>query len=324
MSGDDGLLNAYVLDSKGGARPLAWDDVLAWKPAEGVLWVHLDRSESRAKTWLELDSDVGPVVVSALLAEETRPRCLTLPAGLLIILRGVNLNPGADAEDMVSLRMWLSSRRVITVRRRRLVAVQDVRDDLEMGNGPATEGGVLVAVAGHLVDRIGPVVHELDEKLDHIEVETLDSGSQELRPQLAQLRREVIALRRHIAPQRDALASLCTTPTELLRDADRMLLREIGDRVARYVEDLDALRERATVTNDELGTRLAETMNRRMYVLSLVAAVFLPLGLLTGLLGINVGGIPGTDNQWGFSMVTLFLIAIGAVGVWWLRRQQLF
>ena len=291
---------------------------------DGVPWVHLDRSEPRAAAWLQRDSGLDPLVVAALLAEETRPRCSVLPKGLLIILRGVNLNPGADPEDMVSLRMWLDGSRVITVRRRRLMAVQDVHDELEAGVGPATQGGVVVAVAERLVERIGPVVLDLDEKLDHLEVQTLDGATERLRPQLAQLRREAIALRRHIAPQREALASMCSAATDLLADSERLRLREVGDRVTRYVEDIDALRERAAVTNDELGTQLAETMNRRMYILSLVAAVFLPLGLLTGLLGVNVGGIPGTTYEWSFTIVTLLLIAIGGCAAWWLRRRQLF
>jgi zinc transporter len=202
--------------------------------------------------------------------------------------------------------------------------VQDVQDELEAGSGPTTEGGVVVALAERLAERIAPTVIDLDDNLDQLEVQTLDSVSEGLRPQLAELRRQAIALRRHIAPQRDALASLCTAPTDLLTDSDRLRLRETGDRVTRYVEDLDALRERAAVTNDELATRLAEITNRRMYILSLVTAVFLPLGLLTGLLGINVGGIPGSDNDWGFAFVTLLLFAIGGTGTWWLRRRQLF
>lgn len=97
-----------------------------------------------------------------------------------------------------------------------------------------------------------------------------------------------------------------------------------GDHVTRYVEGLDALRERAAVTNDELSTRLAEAMNRRMYILSVVAAVFLPLGLITGLLGVNVGGLPGTHNEWGFWIVTGLLGVIGGLTMWILRLRHLF
>lgn len=321
--GADGLLCAHVLDGRGGGRQVTWDGVRGWRPDQGTLWLHLDRSEPCSKAWLSNESALGEVASGALLAEETRPRCVVLPDGLLIILRGVNLNPGADPEDMVSLRMWLGLARVITVRRRPLVAVRDVQASLDAGAGPTTSGALVAALAERLIERMGPVMQQLDDQLDAIEVEALDGASESLRPRLADMRRQAIALRRHIAPQRDALGGLAMTPTAMLTDADRLKLREIGDRVTRYVEDLDALRERAAVTNDELSTRLAETMNRRMYVLSLVAGVFLPLGLLTGLLGVNVGGIPGTNNEWGFSIVTAALLIIGGGAAWLLRARRL-
>jgi zinc transporter len=322
--GADGLLGAYVLDGRGGGRQVGWDGVREWRPAQGTLWLHLDRSEPRSEAWLSDESALDALAVGALLAEETRPRCLLLPGGVLIILRGVNLNPGADPEDMVSLRMWVDAARVITLRRRRIVAAQDVQASLDAGAGPTTGGALVAALAERLIERMRPVMHQLDEQLDAIEGEALDGASESLRPRLADLRRQAIALRRHIAPQRDALGGLSMTPTAVLTDADRQTLREIGDRVTRYVEDLDALRERAAVTNDELSTRLAETMNRRMYLLSMVAAVFLPLGLLTGLLGVNVGGIPGTNNEWGFTVVTALLLAIGGGVAWLLRARHLF
>jgi zinc transporter len=98
------------------------------------------------------------------------------------------------------------------------------------------------------------------------------------------------------------------------------LLRETAERTARYVEDIDAARERALISQEELNNRLAERMNRAMYTLSIVAAIFLPLGLLTGLLGINVGGIPGTENPKAFLIVTVFLVVLAIVLVGWFRK----
>ena len=101
-----------------------------------------------------------------------------------------------------------------------------------------------------------------------------------------------------------------------------MRLREISDSTTRYVEDLDAIRDRATVTQEELNGRMAEQMNRTMYVLSIVAGIFLPLGLLTGLLGINVGGIPGTENRWAFTIFCSLLLIIAVAQVWLFKRMK--
>jgi zinc transporter len=324
MSDGAGLVHAYLLDGVGGARRATWADVRAWQPGSSPLWVHLDRSDPNAQAWLSGESGVEPLVVRSLLAEETRPRYALLPSGLLVILRGANLNPGAQPEDMVALRIWASGERVITLRRRRLKAVLDVEASLQQGSGPRTAGALVVALIERLAERITPVVQRLSERVDQLEVEALEATPDTVRPELAAVRRRTIALRRYIAPQRDALNSLITSPTPLLCEPERLRLRECADRVTRHVEDLDALRERCAVTNDELSTRLAETMNRRMYLLSLVAAVFLPLGLITGLLGVNVGGLPGAQNEWGFWIVSAMLFVLGAAMVWWLRSRELF
>ena len=324
MSDEAGLVHAYLLDGAGGARPASWADVRAWQPGLSPLWIHLDRSEPQAQEWLSGESGVEPLIVRALLAEETRPRYALLPSGLLIILRGANLNPGAQPEDMVALRIWASGERVITLRRRRLKAVLDVEASLQSGTGPHNAGALVVALVERLAERLTPVVQRLDERVDQMEVAALGDDAESIRPELAGVRRRAIALRRYIAPQRDALTSLMTLPTSLLGESERLRLRECADRVTRYVEDLDALRDRCAVTNDELSSRLAETMNRRMYLLSLVAAVFLPLGLITGLLGVNVGGLPGAQNEWGFWIVSALLILLGAGMVWWLRARRLF
>ena len=95
-----------------------------------------------------------------------------------------------------------------------------------------------------------------------------------------------------------------------LDDSGLLRLREVGDRLVRHIEDLDAVRERAAVVQEELLSRMSEQMNSRMYVLSVVAAIFLPLGFLTGLLGINVGGIPGADYPLAFLMFIGMLVVV--------------
>jgi zinc transporter len=167
-------------------------------------------------------------------------------------------------------------------------------------------------VIDRIVDRIGDVVTEIDDQVDELEDTVLTAESYELRSQLAKIRRQIIGLRRYIAPQRDVLARLQNEPLEWLGDKAKWHLRELLERTARFVEDLDSARDRAAITQEELNNRLSEKMNKAMYTLSIVAAIFLPLSLLTGLLGINVGGIPGAENKWAFVMVVVMLIAAAA------------
>jgi zinc transporter len=174
--------------------------------------------------------------------------------------------------------------------------------------------------AERIADRMGDVVAELDDKVSVLEDSILSADSHELRSQLADLRRTSISLRRYIAPQRDVMARLLVDRIEWLADTDRAHLREVAERTARFVDDIDSARERATVTQEELLNRLSEQMNKAMYMLSIIAAIFLPLGLLTGLLGINVAGIPGAEYKWAFIVVCAILILIGIGLILWFKR----
>jgi zinc transporter len=107
-----------------------------------------------------------------------------------------------------------------------------------------------------------------------------------------------------------------------LGDIDKVHIREIAERTARFIDDLDSARDRAAITQEELNNHLSEQMNKTMYILSIVAAIFLPLGLITGLLGINVGGIPGTENKFAFAYVTAFLVVFAFALVLVFKRKR--
>ena len=241
---------------------------------------------------------------------------------MLVILRGVNLNPGADPQDMVGVRVWLEPNRIVSLRHRRLMAVSDLRDAIEAGAGPTGPGDFLYRLSDRLIDRMGPVVDQLDDRVDELEDAVLTEHSAALRTKIGEIRREAISLRRYLAPQRDVMSRLPMEQASWLEAGHKAHLREIADRTLRYVEDLDAARERAAVTQDELNNRLADQMNRTMYLLTIVAAVLLPPSLITGLFGINVGGMPGVENIWAFTAVVLGLITIGVVEVILLRRLK--
>lgn len=322
MNSHDGLLFAFALDGHGGGKKLDIVDVKKWQPGDGTLWIHLDYTGKVAQDWLLNDSGIDPVMLEALTAAETRPRILVHDGGMLVILRGVNLNPENDPEDMVSVRLWIDSKRIVTLRNRRAMVTDDLCRSLKSGEGPIGPGSFLEELADGLVVRMGTVIAEVDDSVDALEDEVLTEQSYGIRQKIANIRRTAIGMRRYLAPQRDVMSRLYNEKVDWLSDMDRMRLREIADRTTRYVEDLDAIRERATVTQEELNNRLAEQMNKTMYVLSIVAAIFMPLGLLTGLLGINVGGIPGTNNPWAFTIFCVILVLIATGQVWFFRKKR--
>ena len=316
MDEDQGLITAYILDGKGKGTQIGWEEIRNWAPGKGVLWVHLDYTSPEARQWITQEADLEEVLSCALLEAETRPRSILNRDGLLLTLRGVNTQPQSNPEDMVAIRLWIDKNRIISTRKRKLLSVNDLRTALEKGHGPKSPGEFLVDLTERLVERMADVIDHIDDDVDSLQDQVLTMESHQLRPIIAGCCRQAIGLRRYLGPQREALSKLYNERVEWLGDIERMHLRETSDRMMRYIEDLDSSRERASVAQEELMSRLSENMEKRMYVLSIVSTVFLPLSFLTGLLGINVGGIPGAENKSAFLIFCLMLSGVAAIQFW--------
>jgi zinc transporter len=310
----DGLLFAFVLDGKGGGREIDWPGIKAWKPEDGVLWVHGDRTGDHMRSWVLHDTGIDEATAETLLLPQaTRPRVQRIGSGLLVVLRGINLSAGEDRLDMVGLHMWLDENRIITLRRRRAMAGTAIHDLLLKQEGPRSASSFLTEVTDQLLQPVYPIIGELDDGVDEIQAELLSATNASLRHRIHAVRQEAIGLRRYLSPQRDAMSRFQSEPVDWLLDLDRAYLREIADRTLRSVEDLDSIRERASIALDELNSRVNDQMNRTMYLLTVVATLLLPASLLTGLLGINVGGIPGVESSWAFGLVALLIPALAVV-----------
>jgi zinc transporter len=319
---NDGLICAWLLDGRGGGRQLDWDALPTVTPAQGeVLWTHFDYSSPRVQNWLVTQSGLSDVTVAALSQTETRPRVVPADGGLMLFLRAVNLNPGAEPDDMVSARLWVGPQRVVSLRQRRLMSVDDLRSAIAAGAGPRTSGEFLAMLVDGVLGRVDHVVEAVEASIDDLEVPKPSASFPEQRGQLAEIRHQAIALRRFLAPQREALNRLAADTSSILGEQERLQLREEYDRQTRIVEELDAARERAALVQESLASRMAEQMNQRMFLLSIIAAIFLPLSFLTGLLGINVGGIPGANNPAAFALVVTSLVIIGAA-LWLYFRSR--
>lgn len=301
---NDCILFSYGFDGQGKGTHLEGQAIADTARSDRLAWVHMNARHADTRHWLrENASYLDDIILDALLADETRPRITEINDGLLMILRGVNLNEDARPEDMISIRIWIDPYRIITTQRRNSKAVGDIRELLENGNGPRNAADFLTLLTTRLFIRMEPTVLTLDERTDSVEEAVMDDPKIEERQEIIDIRKQAIILRRYLSPQRDAIANLRNTEIPWLDKIHKRQLQENFDRLSRYVEDLDAIRERAQIVKDELSNVMADKMNKNMYTLSVVAAIFLPLSFLTGLLGINVGGMPGAGNDGAFWIV---------------------
>ena len=288
------------------------------------VWTHLHISDDGATEWLEQKATLDSNVVTALMAKDTRPRAVIKDGGVMVIFRAMNLYEGEAPEEMISLRMWIDEHRVITTRIRDIKAIEEVQESILKGESPTSPAEFLRSITSRLFARMEPFLEDLEDSIAAAEERMATGSDADSGDGMFTIRRRVAIFRRYVTPQRTVLRRLHENSIPWLRSEHQQHLGEELDRVTRYVEELEELANRTQILNEEVRNAHAERLNSLAYVFSVVATIFLPLGFLTGLLGVNVGGMPGVEHPYAFWSFTALCVILGAVLMFVFKMRKWF
>ena len=288
-------------------------------------WCNYDLSLTTHIEALTNLDEIPDFALKAMLSEESRPRVESFNEGMLIILRGVNFNPEESEEDMVSLRIWVDGDKVLTSHYRTVQTLDEVKERISAGIVPSSSSVMLAHIISVLFQKVENTVIELDDSVDMLEeliTESTTEIHQDIRSNITSLRKKVVVFKRHLLPQREVVSQLRNSTFEWLHDEHRNYHNENYDRVIRNLEDLEVMRDKLNILKEDVQYILSERLSKNTYILSIVAAIFLPLGFLTGLLGINVGGMPGVENTNAFWLTCIGLVVIVILQAVWFRKMK--
>ncbi|BCL73667.1 zinc transporter ZntB (plasmid) [Vibrio nigripulchritudo] len=279
-------------------------------------WVHCQRDHPELKAWLESQAIPEPLIES-LLMDDTRPRFEQYDDGtVLIILRGINLNAGAEPDDMLSLRLLWFKGSLISTRKIPSKTVSMVIQQLEQARGPDTISELLVAliqgVNSYITNYLAPIEEQLNS-MDNVDSSNLS--------ELSQIKSRLLRIRRYLKPQKYVLEDLLSAELKELEHL-QFTIKNSHDTVLRINESIDFFIEHIDLSFNAFHQEQAEKMNKNSYFLSIVAGIFLPAGFFTGLLGVNIAGMPGTDNPYAFLIFCVSLLAIVLLEVILLKKLK--
>ncbi|PHI30934.1 zinc transporter ZntB [Budvicia aquatica] len=311
-------IHSCQLDGKGGMLPL--NDKTEVTP-ERPGWLHFDYEQEGSLAWLKSTQLLPESFKEALSGESCRPRVSRQADGTLIILRSINLNSDSLPDPLVTMRIYITDSLILSTRHRPIYAVDEVVNELKKNTGPTHTGDWLVEVLDYLTDQASSFIDDIHGRVIDLEDGLLDRNVPP-RGEMSLIRKQLIVLRRHLSPQRDVFSRLASERLPWMTNEDRHRMQDIADRLGRGLDDLDATISRTAVLVDEINALIAESMNRRTYTMSLMAMLFLPATFLTGLFGVNLGGIPGGNKEGAFALFCLCLLAVGGGIVLWLKRSK--
>jgi len=180
--------------------------------AEGWRWTHMLRGPE-AEAAMYADPDIPDAAAGALLEEDTLPRSSQIEGGTLLNLRGVNLVPGADPEDMVSLRLWITPQRIVSTEVRRLTQTDQMIAEFRAGKAPDSPGTFIVEMVESLRAAAEPVLDDVEDRVSAMEALVAGPGRRAgitERGPLAGLRQDAIACVRLAIAMRKKLRELAS------------------------------------------------------------------------------------------------------------------
>jgi len=275
-------------------------------------WIDIEVADREGREWLTSQSGLDEEVVQRFLEPSSATYWRRFGRGVHLSVRAAL--PGADTSTLaiVDFGIWLESNRIITVRRGTVPALVRAAEACSEGTGPASPLELIVFVLSEGLSRFEQDLHVLTSVVDQLEDEIMEGEGDPPIHRVAELQKRLVYARRFRMPLANMVSFIESQPDSDVDGDLRDELEGIANAVAQNQELLGLSIDRASALQGQLRDQLADSMNTATYRFTWVATVFLPLSFLTGLLGINVAGIPGDHDPWAFWLVcgALCVIAV--------------
>jgi zinc transporter len=267
-------------------------------------WFHLNADNAQTKKWLDSHLNIPDIAIDMLLSKNTRPNVTFFNDCVLLTLRAVNLTDKTTKDPFNAINIWITPSYIITVRNVKILAMDEIASKLGDGELLSTKGDFIIELINNLNKRIRFMIREIEDISDDIDEQIILDNFDDIESKLIELRKTIVRIRKFLLPQKDALRTLSSGNLSFLDGPDQQVLSSLYNKTLKDVEDLDMIKEHVVLNQEELKNHKNDLMNQSMYRISIVSALFLPLGFITGLLGVNVGGLPGLNNPSAFMILT--------------------
>jgi zinc transporter len=321
-----GLICGFEFDAQGLGHAVNADQAIARlggdEAAQSFIWLHFNLSHSAAERWVKDNLALSPVFFESL-HDGSRSTRVELDDDMLVaVINDVSFDFDFEASDISTLWLSVGPRLVVSARLQPLRSIDRLRDAVKRGDRVRSSVALLVHLMHDQGDVLVNIVRKTTQRVDEIEDKLLAGRLETKRANLGSLRRLLVRLQRLLAPEPAALFRLLRNPPEWIEEQYLEDLRQSTEEFNVAISDMTSLQERIKLLQEEIAGRVSEEQNRSLFVLTIVTVLALPINMIAGLLGMNVGGIPLSDHPFGFWIVVAVIAMITAVAGWFAFRKR--
>lgn len=322
-----GLICGYLFEEQRAGRPLQTNEVIDWLEADlpktesAFLWLHFNLAHSATEKWLHDHTDSPEEFFESLHQGSRSTRIEHADHHLIAVINDVLHDFSFDPSEIATLWINLNSRLMISARRKPLKSVDHLRNAVNRGEVFHSPAELLTHLLRDQADVLTGIVRDATTKIDDVEDHFLSERMGRKRANLGELRRLLVRLQRLLAPEPAALFRLLQKPPNWMAENDVHELRQSTEEFSVVLSDMASLQERIKLLQEEIAAHVGEQNNRSLFLLTIVTVLALPINIIAGLMGMNVGGIPLAQNEHGFWIVVAIVVSFTILAVLFVYRR---
>lgn len=324
-SDESGLVWGFLIGEGVGTVPINTAAALVQMraPVPGqFVWLHFNLSNAASERWLRTHGGLDENFYEILHQGSRSTRIEVADTGLIAVVNDVLHQFSLDSADISTLWVHVTPYGVISARRKPLESIERLRQAVLRGELLRSPVELLVHLLRDQADVLVNIVRDAVARVDTTEDQLLANRLTRKREDLGALRRVLVRLQRLLAPEPAALFRLLQRPPAWIAPDDLQDLRQATEEFSVVLTDLASLQERIKLLQEEVAAQVNEDNNRSLFLLTIVTVMALPINLVAGLLGMNVGGIPLAQHAHGFWIVLGFTGTFTGAAAWLLLRLQ--
>ncbi len=326
-SDPSGLVCGYLFSKDVRGRPVESKEALDWlrqreQHQDEFIWLHFNLANIASEKWLRENAGLADEFYETLHEGSRSTRIEMADSTLIAVVNDVLHDFSFEASDISTL--WLSVDRqvVISARRKPLKAIDRLRHAVKNGEPIRSSVELLIHLLRDQADVLVNIVRDAIKRVDGIEDNLLAGKLNHKRANLGALRRVLVRLQRLLGPEPAALFRLLQRPPAWIAELDSQELRQSTEEFSVVLSDMASLQERIKLLQEEIAARVNEENSSSLFVLTIVTVLALPINIIAGLFGMNVGGIPMAQNPNGFWVVVGIVATFTVVAGWLVIRRQ--
>ena len=315
-----GIILAYRFDEQGRARAIAETEMIdIAMPDAGFIWVHLNLADERARAWLGSLPVVPQQARAVLLSADNHQMMMSGDDAIWGVFPDLIREFEKTTNTIGQLRFVMGERFLISGRRHALQSIESTRATLTMGQAVPAPIMLFETIVEHATDGLATLVQSIADEVDEIEDRVLAEHFHRERPRLGPLRRQEVAIHRQ-------LSGMLSIFRQLAHKLEKSPQKDFIEAIHRLVQRIEALHHevhaimgRTRLLQEEISQKMTTETNDHLYALTVLTTMLLPPTLVTGLFGMNTGGLPFKDDDAG-TFIAIGLCVVSSVLVFLIFR----